>query len=513
MKHFNLVLATCCALAACGDDDDGSSNGGTGGDKPASNGGAGSGATSGKGGSGTTTGGAGAGSGGAGAGTSGKGGSSTAGSGGGSGGKGGNSSGGAGGKGGDSSTNGGSGGSTPTSAKKCVAPTKNQTVGNTCPANDANPVTLKGTLIKGGFEIPVFVATAPGESASKRLFVVERTGAIKIIKDGTVLLPEPFLQLNPSGGNDPSAERGLLGLAFDPNYLESRRFFVDYTGSNSDGVATSFVVSYEASAADGDRTNTDTKKEIVTLPDLESNHNGGMLAFGPDNCLYVGTGDGGGSDDQHPSPGSGQDLTKALAKILRIDVDAPTQAAPGNLSGGNTYLHTWDYGLRNPWRFSFDRQTGDLYIGDVGQGKWEEVDVEPKGDGQKNYGWRVLEGKHCRGDDRDLDPSTCAEYKTDAKYTAPVYDYLHADGNNCVIGGYVYRGSKIPSLKGWYLYGDNGSNRIWAFVWKGDGLCKAPIDITAQLNLQGKVTSFGEDSDGEVYVTTGDGNVYRIDPQ
>jgi glucose/arabinose dehydrogenase len=223
-----------------------------------------------------------------------------------------------------------------------------------------------------------------------------------------------------------------------------------------------------------------------------------MLAFGPDGCLFLGSGDGGGSGDPN---GNGQRTDTPLGKILRVDVDNPTTAAPGNLAGAG-YPHIWDYGIRNPWRFSFDRMTGDLYIGDVGQGAWEEVDVEPKGSGGHNYGWNEAEGNHCYG-------GSC----TLGDFVGAVDEYAHANNDNCVVGGYVYRGTRIPSLQGWYLHADNGSNRIRAFVWDGAGACR-PFTLSDRdsISVDGDITSFGEDAAGEIYVVTST-SVYRIDPQ
>jgi glucose/arabinose dehydrogenase len=263
-----------------------------------------------------------------------------------------------------------------------------------------------------------------------------------------------------------------------------------------------------------------TGSVLITIPQPEGNHNCGGVGFGPDGCLYVGMGDGGGSDDLHgPAPafpGNGQNLNTTsgnldprLGKLLRFDVDAPSTAAPGNLAGAST-PHIWDYGLRNPWRFSFDRQSGDLYIGDVGQGAREEVNVEAKGTGKLNYGWKITEGTICRPGG-----GSC----TMTGLTPPVDEYAHAGGDDCIVGGYVYRGTAIPALQGFYLYADNGSSKnVRAFVWDGAGRCNGEtVILTPQLgNISGDITSFGEDSSGELYITsfgpTGtDGRVYRID--
>jgi glucose/arabinose dehydrogenase len=194
--------------------------------------------------------------------------------------------------------------------------------------------------------------------------------------------------------------------------------------------------------------------------------------------------------------------------MLRLDVDNPDATAPGNLPGG--FAHIWDYGLRNPWRFSFDRNTGDLYIGDVGQGAWEEIDVEPAGSGQKNYGWPAAEGNHCLSGGCTL-----------SNYEPAVDEYPHASGNDCVVGGYVYRGSAIPSLQGYYVYGDNGPGAggrrtIRAFVWDGNGRCgDETIELSSRDNitLAGEIASFGEDNAGELYITTTSGQLYKLQAQ
>ncbi len=397
----------------------------------------------------------------------------------------------------------------------CQAPKPATNAGNTCPSGA--PVALKATSVGTGFNVPLLVTHSPNDPA-KRLFVVERFGKIRIIKNGATL-SKPFIDLSKavvSGQN----EQGLLGLAFDPNFETTGRFFVNYIGQNG-GLGTQSVVESYTISSDADVADTTSPKPLLTLEDPESNHNGGMLAFGPDACLYISDGDGGGHDDQHSNngpDGNGQSLSTGLGKILRVDVDHVNKVPKGNVTGA-TVPWIWDFGMRNPWRFSFDRQTGDLYIGDVGQDQWEEIDVEARGHGRNNYGWRFIEGKnHCDGDlDTAPLPTTCPVGATGTAahpvtdFVPPIHDYYHKNGNNCVIGGYVYRGANIPSLNGYYLFGDNGSSHIWALVWNGSAACAAPIDLSSQLNVTGGVTSFGEDVDGELYVTTGSGNVYRID--
>jgi glucose/arabinose dehydrogenase len=383
---------------------------------------------------------------------------------------------------------------------RCSAPSPASSPGNTCPAS--SPVALKATPIGGGFDNPVLVTHSPKDPEG-RLFVVERTGSIKIIKNGTPLSTS-FLDLSVVSAMN---EQGLLGLAFDPNYETTGRFWVNYIGNNAGSGTITVVESYVVSA-NPDVADTSSKTPLLTVEDPYWNHNGGMLAFGPDHCLYIATGDGGSGNDPD---GNGQDMTTALGKILRVDVADEDATPVGNLSG-TTIPWLWDLGLRNPWRFSFDRATGDLYIGDVGQNDWEEINVEPRGTGNRNYGWRPMEGKHCRADQESTPLGTMCEGQPVSKFTQPVHDYFQKDGKNCVIGGYVYRGNNIPSLTGFYVFGDHGNNQIWAFVWNGTGLCAAPINLTAQLSISGAISSFGEDVDGELYITTESGNVYRIDP-
>jgi glucose/arabinose dehydrogenase len=357
-------------------------------------------------------------------------------------------------------------------------------------------------MVGSGFDAPVFVTHAPGDTT--RLFVVERPGRIAIIDtDGSnerELLDISDMVTSGSG----SSETGMLGLAFHPDFPSDPRFYVNYTTSGAGGLTTR-IATYEVSASDDEQVE-GGESELFSFGQPQPNHNGGMLAFGHDGCLYVGTGDGGGANDTFTMPcagGNGQCLDTPLGKILRIDVDAPDMAAPGNLDGG--HRHIWDYGIRNPWRFSFDRDTGDLYIGDVGQGAIEEVDVSPRGVGNINWGWRIAEGSECRGGGGGCD-MTGLEPPTD--------EYANVGADDCVIGGYVYRGAAIPDLQGWYLYGDNGSNRIHSFVWDGAGRCGAnTVELTSDLSISGDLTSFGEDGNGELYMTTLSGNLYRIEAQ
>lgn len=335
------------------------------------------------------------------------------------------------------------------------------------------------------FENPVFLTQPAGVDG---LFIVEQVGRIRVVRGGGV---ETFLDL--TGRIGFGGERGLLGLAFHPDYADNGRFFIYYTPNDA---MQNVVAEY---AAPSDRFVADPTEvaRLMVINDPENNHNGGMIAFGPDGHLYVGTGDGGGGGDRHGPTGNGLNLDTLMGKILRLDVDAaPSYAAAGNpFEGGGGLAQIWAYGLRNPWRFSFDRATGDLYIGDVGQNEWEEIDFQPASSaGGENYGWRAYEGTTVfNADNLDLVP----------EHAEPVFEYAHDGGapiGGCsVTGGYVYRGSAIPDLQGWYLYGDYCNNERAAFkVCDGEA-------VGAQLatGLGGglsNITSFGEDANGELYM-------------
>ena len=358
------------------------------------------------------------------------------------------------------------------------------------PTRDCLPH-LQLTEVVHDLDLPLFVGAAPGDDT--RLYVVEQSGRIRLVKDGT-LAPTPFLDLSrtiSSGG-----ERGLLGLAFHPQYVTTGRFFVNYTDT-----AGNTVIAEYRRAADPDVAEPTATRVFFTVTQPFANHNGGMLAFGPDGLLYIGLGDGGSGGDPM---NNGQRLDTKLGKILRIDVDAYPTPPSGNVGGGDPDV--WDFGLRNPFRFSFDRGTGDLYIADVGQDRFEEIDFEPRATGKRNYGWRITEGTHC------FDPPSGCNL---TGITLPVAEYGHDEGC-AVIGGYVYRGARIPGFVGRYLYADFCSNRIWSFVRDGARLT-SQVELTDDLDpthALGGITSFGEDAAGELYVVDGPtGLVFRIDPE
>jgi glucose/arabinose dehydrogenase len=333
--------------------------------------------------------------------------------------------------------------------------------------------------------------TAPAGDA--RLFIVEKPGRIRIVRDGT-LLARAFLDL--SGAVSTGSEQGLLGLAFDPEYSLNGRFYVNYTNTEGDTRIVAYRVSGDPDLADPASADT-----ILPIDQPFSNHNGGHLAFGPDGYLYVGSGDGGSGGDPQ---GNGQDRTDLLGSLLRLDVSSGSGYAipPDNPFAEATAARAelWDFGLRNPWRFSFDRVTGDLYIADVGQNEREEINVAPRASGGgrgANYGWSVMEGIACFAD-ADCDSSGL---------TLPVLEYTHADGCS-VTGGFVYRGSALPEISGHYFYADFCEG--WVRSFRLSGGSAAELREWPELAPGGQVPGFGEDASGELYVLDAGGTVYRI---
>jgi len=358
------------------------------------------------------------------------------------------------------------------------------------PTTDPPPVitppatSISLTQVAVGFNSPAVISNAG--DGSGRLFVAEQGGAVRILRNG-VVAARPFLNISSivkAGG-----EQGLLGLAFPPGFSTRQSFYVNYI--NRTGVGNSVIARYSV-GGEPDLADRASRQELLTFTQPFANHNGGQLAFGPDSLLYIGSGDGGSGGDPL---GNAQNTASLLGKLLRLDV--LSGAAP-LIPGGNPFGNeVWAYGLRNPWRFSFDRQTGDLYLADVGQGTREEINFQPAGSGTgANYGWNIMEGSLCF-----LNPGLCSS----AGLTLPVAEYNHIAGDCSVTGGYVYRGSNL-SLRGIYLYGDFCSGRIWGL--RHNGLAwenRLLLDSTLL------ISTFGEDESGELYVADyGAGAVYRI---
>jgi glucose/arabinose dehydrogenase len=351
---------------------------------------------------------------------------------------------------------------------------------------------LTSVRVAGGLSAPVDLQSAPGDRA--RLFVVEQAGRIRIIRGGAVVLT-PFLDIVDRVGS--GGERGLLGLAFHPSFAQNGRFFVNYT----DRQGHTHIAEFRA-AAGADTADPTSERLILFVTQPFPNHNGGGLAFGNDGMLYIGLGDGGSGGDPL---NNGQSLLTHLGKMLRIDVD---RGSPFAIPADNPFVSNaaalpaiWAYGLRNPWRFGFDRATGDLYIGDVGQNALEEVDIGLSSRrGGENYGWSIMEGNRCF-----RPASGCPT----AGLTLPVVTYGRGDGCS-ITGGVVYRGCRMPGYHGTYFYGDycTGMIRSFRFV---NGQVLDQRDWTSALGRGiGNISSFGVDADGEVHIVDHDGEVYRV---
>jgi glucose/arabinose dehydrogenase len=343
-------------------------------------------------------------------------------------------------------------------------------------------------VVASGLDSPVGLVNAG--DGSGRLFVVEKSGLIEIIKNGEVA-PGPFLDIRDIVGSTGS-EQGLLGLAFDPQYQENGYFYVNYTDIQGNTV----IARYSVTSFNADRADAESEKRLIYVDQPFANHNGGEMVFGPDGYLYIGLGDGGSGGDPH---GNGQSTNTLLGKILRIDVDHgdPYSVPVDNpfVNGGGN-LDIWAYGLRNPWRFSFDLLTHDLYIGDVGQDMWEEIDFLLAGSpGGSNFGWNYMEGTHPY---QSSPPAGL-------KLIPPVAEYSHNNGCS-VTGGYVYRGKELPDWQGVYLYGDYCSGKVWGLLHMPDGSWKNALlfETTA------RISSFGEDEAGEIYLVDISGTIYRL---
>ncbi len=382
------------------------------------------------------------------------------------------------------------------------------------------PSCVTTTRVANGLSLPVFVTAPVGDT--NRLFIVEKGGLLKTL-DLTTNQVTPFLDLRSQVFSD--GEEGLLGLAFHPQFAANRRFYVFHTAKYTQEADRTLVLKeFLASAANPNVADPTTERLLLRLSDPQDNHNGGWIAFGPDGFLYVSIGDGGSGNDDGPghTPGTGnaQDITdNLLGKILRINPDPATDDFPEDpnknysIPAGNPFVgvtgddEIWCFGLRNPWRCSFDRQTGDLWMGDVGQNQREEIDFLPAGStGGQNFGWRLREGTI---------PTPTVGGAPPVGNVEPVYDYTRGTGTfqgNSVTGGYVYRGP-ITSLQGTYFFADFATKKIWSFKRNGTGITEL-TDWTTKLKPKtgaiGNVSAFGEDAAGNLYIVDYDGEIYRI---
>lgn len=350
------------------------------------------------------------------------------------------------------------------------------------------PATFELVPVATGFTLPLDLKQP--DDASGRLFVAEQGGKIQIILGDGSRAATPFLDVSGRPGFTSGGETGLLGLAFHPQYSADPRFFVNYTRTVG-GQLQTVIAEFTASSASANTVSAATENILFTVDQPDTNHNGGALNFGPDGFLYIALGDGGGGGD--PSC-NGQNLNTLLGKILRIDVDAPPAGGLNYaIPAGNPFAlvsgrdEIWVYGLRNPFRFSFDSTTGDLWIGDVGQSSFEEVDHLTAADAGANLGWNLREGKH------PFPGTTCSQ--TGATLTEPVFDYDRSAGDETVIGGYVYRGARAPAITGAYVFGDFISGRVWSLVG-----ASTPTRTMLLVTAPGDLAAFGRDQTGELYV-------------
>ncbi|MED5597407.1 PQQ-dependent sugar dehydrogenase [Janthinobacterium sp. P210006] len=355
------------------------------------------------------------------------------------------------------------------------------------------PLALALQEVASGLDAPIFLTAPSGDS---RLFILERPGRIRVLQNGN-LLATPFLDIGTLTST--SGERGLLSLAFHPQYASNGYFFIYYTNLAGDIV----IERRQVSAGNANVADPLSALTILTIAHPTfSNHYGGLLSFGPDGYLYAGTGDGGSAGDP---PGNAQNTNVLLGKLLRLDVSASSVAQPYAIPAGNPFAGTagargeiWAYGLRNPWRYAFDVPAQLLYIADVGQANWEEVDVRPVSQAGNNYGWNVMEGAHC------YNSSSCSQ----AGLVLPAIEYGHDAAGGCSItGGYVYRGTALPELAGQYLYSDYCSGWLKGFSY-GNGTASAVTDWG--ITNVGNILSFGQDAQNELYMLSGTGKVYRI---
>lgn len=378
---------------------------------------------------------------------------------------------------------------------------------------------LSSVLIADGYKKPVFITSYPNNA--KLLYIVEQAGLIKLINDGKKL-SRPFFDINKRvvNPNRPGDERGLLGFAFHPNHTNNGKFYINYMDNDGNTIVSEFSTNSEL------RANHKSERIILKLKQPYGNHNGGDIQFGPDGYLYISIGDGGKAGDPL---NAGQDLSSLFGKIIRIDIEQKPYGIPKS----NPFFgqkgkrgEIWAWGLRNVWRFSFDKQTGDKYLADVGQNKWEEVNFEPASSkGGLNYGWRIMEANHCY-DPKENCPTEglikpIIEYPNDANHPAFAFriieelSFSETDVEGCsVTGGYVYRGQKIKSMQGQYIFGDYCSGNIWTLkVVNGKAINFK--NRTEEINIGGGefttyISSFGQDSDGEIYIIDYNGGIYKL---
>jgi glucose/arabinose dehydrogenase len=366
----------------------------------------------------------------------------------------------------------------------------------TPPATPASAAATKITVITIATGINTPVDLQQPRDGTSRLFVVEKAGTIRIVQNGTVQAV-PFLDITSKVDSLPG-EMGLLGLAFHPGYAQNHRFFVHYD-RDVNGQLQSVISEFAASTSDPGRADPSSEHILLTVNQPFTNHKGGQMAFGPDGFLYIALGDGGSEGDPQ---GNGQNRQTLLGKILRINVDATAPGTQYAIPADNPFLdrsglpEIWAYGLRNPWRFSFDRYTGRLFAGDVGGDQREEVDIIERG---ANYGWNIMEGSLCLNP-----PSGC----NSTGLILPIAEYDHSEGN-AIIGGYVYAGNAIPSLQHAYVFGDLGTGKIWTLRETSTG----SWNRTLLLNANAQISSFGQDEAGEVYILQLSGTVLRFTAQ
>ncbi|MCA0456102.1 MAG: PQQ-dependent sugar dehydrogenase [Chloroflexi bacterium] len=360
------------------------------------------------------------------------------------------------------------------------------------PEGVPDPAGYEWALVADGFDSPIGIV--PANDGTSRMFAWEQNGKMWVI-NGEEVSFEPFLDIGdlipPSVFQGGYSEQGLLGVAFHPQYAENGYFYIHYSDVNGDTTIARYKVSSDPEVADPA-----SGTILLSVDQPYPDHNGGQLAFGPDGYLYIGLGDGGNPDDPLRN---GQNLNTLLGKLLRIDVNATPYKVPADnpfVGRSDAKPEIWAYGLRNPFRFSFDRETGDLFIGDVGQWDYEEVDFAPAGVGGQNYGWSAYQGMHeYIKQTKPID---------DSRLTLPILEYTHVYGCS-ITGGYIYRGEALPDMNGVYIYGDYCNGRMWAAVKNGD-VWQGGVWMETGLTI----TSFGEDESGELYLIDYKGGIYKL---